>query len=151
MSIREYEAANIIAPLENSSAMKSQANLAVSNASGLSFSLTALFGRSLDQAHYITIQADGAKLYAKLAPTANTHIDAFSTGTSSTIGYPIPDGAQLTFVPVPGRETGTGVATLCVYNWLHLRVASGGVASAYARVYRSSLAPGQDAGEFKAP
>lgn len=151
MSIREYEAVNVIAPLENSDAMKSQANLAVSNASGLRWSLTALFGRSLDQGHYLTIQADGAKLYAKLAPNNASHIDAFATGTGATIGYPIPDGAQITFVPVPGRETGTGVATLAVYDWLHLRTASGGVATAYARVYRSSLAPGQDAGEFRAP
>lgn len=151
MSIREYEAVNIIAPLENSGAMKSQANLAVSNASGLRFSLSGLFGRSLDQGHYLTVQADGGKLYVKLSPKEDSHVNAFATGTGEAICYPIPDGAQLSFVPVPGRETGTGVATLMVYDWLHVRVASGGVASAYARVYRSSLAPGQDAGEFRAP
>lgn len=150
MSIREYEAAMIVPPLENSAGMKSQANVVVSNA-GVVVGLSGLFGGSLGQGHFLTIAADGGKLYVKFAPNAAGSIDAFATGNGATIAYPIPDGAEKSFVPIAGRETGTGVATLCVYNQLHIRVASGGVATAFARLHRSSLAPGQDAGEFRAP
>ena len=152
MSVTEYEAANIIPPLENSAAMKSQANIVVSNA-GVIQGLSGLFGGTLGDGHFVTIQADGAKIYCKLAPNsaASAGGDAFATGSGTGIVYPIPDGVQLSFRPVMGREVATGVATHCRYDFLHLRVASGGVATAYARVYRSSLAPTQDAGVLKAP
>lgn len=150
MSIREYEAAMIVPPLENSAAMKSVANLVVSNA-GIVQGLSGLFGGSLGQGHFLTLEADGAKVYVKFAPNNAGSVDAFATGNGANIAWPIPDGASVSVVPIAGRETATGVATLCNYNFIHARVASGGVATAYLRVYRSSLAPTQDAGEFRAP
>ena len=146
----EYEAANLIAPLENSAAMKSQANIVVSNA-GVIQGLSGLFGGTLGDGHFITLQADGAKIYCKLASNSAGSTNAFATGNGESIVYPVPDGAQLSFRPVMGREVATGVATHCRYDFLHLRVASGGVATAYVRIYRSSLAPTQDAGVLRAP
>lgn len=151
MSLVEFEAANIVAPLENSSAMKSQANLAVSNASGLSFGMSGLFGASWGDGHYYTLSAQGAQILVKFAPNESTCIDGFATGTDSKVAFPIADGAMVSVRIPPGRETATGVATMVNYGYLHARVVSGGVASGYLRVWRSSLDPRHDAGFFRAP
>jgi hypothetical protein len=146
---REYEAANIIAPLRNATGlhMKAQANIVVSNA-GVSQGLSGLFGRAVGDGHFLTLQADGAKVYVQFAADSSGTIDAFATGNGPTICYPIPDGVSMPVVPIGGREVGTGVATTVRYNFINAKVASGGVATGYLRLYLSSLAPGQNAEEF---
>jgi hypothetical protein len=152
MSIREYEAANLIPPIMNTTgvAMKSQANLVVSNA-GVAQGLSALFGGGLGLGHFVTLEADGAKIDVAFSANSSGSLDAFATGNGPNICFPIPDGTMVPFVPVNGREVSTGVATMCNYDFIHARVRSGGVATAYLRMYRSSLAPNQDAREFKGP
>jgi hypothetical protein len=149
MSLREYEAAMITPPLMNTTGlvMKSQAAIPVSNA-GITQGLSALFGGSLGAGHFLTLQADLGKIYVSFSSNASGSIDANATGNSPNICYPIPDGVAISVVPIGGREVGTGVATTVSYNFLHAKTASGGVATAMLRLYRSSLAPGQNAEEF---
>jgi hypothetical protein len=151
MSIREYEAHNITPPLKNSDRMKCIANLVVSTA-GITQDLAALFEK-LGAGHYLTVQADGAKVYLAFSANASGSIDAFATGNGDTICWPVPDGVSMPVVPVGGREmaSGYGVTAVSSYRFVHARVASGGVATGYLRFYRSSFAPNQDAGEFKRP
>jgi len=161
MSVREYEAHNVLLPLKNSTAMKDQVNIAVSNA-GVVQCLASLF-RGLEDGHYITPQADGGKIYVAFGSNdlgqtlalglTGMAIDAFVTGNGPQVCYPIPDGVMLPGVPYGAREvgsTGTMAPTLVAgYNYVHARVASGGVSTAYLRMYRSSVAPNQDPGVFK--
>lgn len=167
MSIREFEAHNVLLPLKNSTGMKAQANIAVSN-EGVVQCIASLF-RGIQEGHYITAQADGAKIYtawgsndvgATLMLGLTGHgIDAAFTGTGPGVCFPIPDGVMLPGVPYGGIEAGrptghVGATTLGMtmvdgYNYIHARVASGGVATAYLRLYRSSLAPNQTPREFK--
>ena len=154
MGSKQDDAAYLTGPLENSAAMKCQANLVTSNA-GTTHSLTALFGAGYSDS-YLVMQADGAKIYMKLAAHGNIAPDAFATGTGSAIVYPLPDGVEKSIYPSWGREVGTGIgltagiATNVRYEVLHLKVASGGVATAFCRVYRN-IPPGKDSGALKAP
>jgi hypothetical protein len=153
MSIREYEAAMITPPLCNpTGGMKVQANVVVSNA-GNTQSLSGLFGGALGAGHFLTVKADGAKVYIKFASNDQGTTDAFATGNGPNVVWPLADGESMSVVPISGREVASGGhATLCNYNFLHARVASGGVATGYLRLYRSSLGPTQDPGvEFKFP
>ena len=157
---REYEAANIIPPLKNATGMRSQANIVSSSAGGVQ-NLASLF-RGWDDGHYLTLQADGAKIYVAfgsnevgqtliLGLTGYT-IDPTVTGNGRQVCFPLPDGVMFPVVPCGGREsgsTGTMSPTLAQYSYLHHRVVSGGVATAYLRVYRSSLGINQDAGFFR--
>ena len=152
MSIREYEASMVVPPILNTTgmALKSQANIVVSNA-GIVQGLSALFGGSLGNGHFLTLQADGAKIFVAFSANASGSLDAFATGNGPNIAFPLADGAMLPVVPIAGREVATGVATLCNYSFVHARVASGGVATGFLRMYRSSLAPNQNASEFTGP
>jgi hypothetical protein len=151
MSLKEFESANIIPPLENSAAMKSQAAIVVSTA-GVVQGLSGLFGGTIGDGHFLTLQADGAKMYVKFAANSAGSIDLAATGTGAGVAWPIPDGVAMPVVPIVGRETATGVATLCNYSFVHARVATTSpVATAILRFYRSSLAPQQDAGVLRAP
>lgn len=150
MSIEE--ASFVLFPMENSDAFKSQANLCISNASGLRFGLSGLFGGALGDGHFLTFQADGAKILVKLGVNDTGSIDGFATGTGASIAFPVPDGAMVSGVPVGGRIVGTGVATTVRFDWLHARVVSGGVATGYLRILRSSKLPNQDVGAaFRMP
>lgn len=149
-TIKEFEAANIVPPLRNTTGLvlKSQAAIVVSNA-GVVQGLSGLFGASHKDSHFYTLQADGAKIYIQWAANDFGSIDSFATGSGVSICYPLADGVSMNVTPVGGREVGTGVATGSVaYNFIHARVSSGGVATAMLRIYRSSLAAGQTAEEF---
>jgi len=151
MSLVEYEANNVIPPLKNSDAMKSQACVVVSTA-GIVQGLSGLFGNSLGDGHFLTLEADGTKIYVAFSPNSSGSINPAATGNGATICYPIPDGVMMSVRPIAGREVGTGIATMCRYDFLHARVpTTAAVATGYLRIYRSSLAPTQDAGEFRAP
>jgi hypothetical protein len=162
MSIRQYEADNVLLPFKNSTGMRVIANIPVSNA-GIVQNLASLF-RGIQDGHYVTAQADGAKVYVAfgsndvgqtlLIGLTGFGIDANATGTAQNVCFPIPDGVMLPGVPYGGREvgsTGSRAPTMVVgYNYVHARVASGGVATAFLRLYRSSLGPNQNPGtEFK--
>lgn len=169
MSIREYEAHNVLFPMKNATGMRAIANIPVSNAGAVQ-NLASLFG-GLGNGHFLTVQADGAKTYVAfgsndvgatlLVGLTGFGIDANYTGFGPGVCYPIPDGVSLPGVPISGKEpgmptghagaTGLGATQVAGYNFLHARVASGGVATAFLRLYRSSVAPNQGTGEFKIP
>jgi hypothetical protein len=169
-STREHEAHNQLFPLQNATGMKSQANLLV-GATGIVQNLASLFGGLMD-GHYLTAQADGGKVYTTwssndlgatlLVNLTGYAIDPAATGSGRQVCWPIPDGVMLPGVPYGGLEKGTtsgfgpaatgiGMTLVRGYQFLHARMASGGVATGYLRLYRSSLAPTQDVREFKIP
>lgn len=142
------EANNVSPPLKNSTAMKCIAVL-IYGPSTQTQDLTALFS-NLGNGHYLTLQADGGKCYVAFGTNPGT-IDESATGTSAQACFPIADGQQLPVRPVSaGNERATGVATLCTYNVLHYKGATG-AATGYLRLYRSSLNQNQDPGVFGAP
>jgi hypothetical protein len=166
-STREYEAHNVLFPLKNSTGMVAQANLMVTN-QGIVQNLASLF-RGIQDGHYLTAQADGAKIYVAfgsndvgqtlmLGLTGYT-IEPHATGSGRQVCFPIPDGVMMPGVPYGGKESGRptghvgattlGATLVCGYNYVHARLPTGGVATAYLRLYRSSLAPGQDPREFR--
>lgn len=144
---KEFEAANLIPPLKNTNGMKALFCVLADHTSRTQ-DLSAYFD-GLDEGHFITIIADGAKCYVALGATAGT-ISEIATGNGNTICYPIPDGAEKAMIPVAGRETvaTAGIATLSFYKVLHYITAATGVTS-YLRGYRSSFGEGQNAGIFK--
>lgn len=157
---KEYEWHNVLPPLKNSTSMVSQANIVV-GATYLCQDLASLF-RGLDDGHMVTMQADGAKIYVAMGANevgktgivglSMFAIDPGATGVGTQVCFPIPDGVMLPFFPQGGQELGkSGVFPTMVqnYNVLHARVASGGVATAFLRIYRSSMGPNQAPGFFR--
>ncbi len=149
MSIREYEANNVTPPLLNSAAMKCQANLLADHTARSQY-LPSLFGQ-LGNGHYLTLQADGAKICVALSPSQTpSAVDERTTGNANTVCWPIPDGVSIPVVPISGREVATGIATQVQYNYLHYITTSTGV-TGYLRMYRSSTGPNQGSEAFPAP
>lgn len=142
----EYQAAHITPPLKNSAGMVCIANIVCSTA-GISQDLSALFGQ-IGGGTFYTIQADGAKVYIAFGVVSGGSIDAFATGVGATVCYPLQDGQQLSYMPLGGREQSTGWATMVRYTQLYAKVASGGVSTAYLRLYRSSTPPLQGSEAF---
>ena len=142
------EANNVTPPLKNSTAMKCIAVLVYGGATQTQ-DLTALFGR-LDSGHYLTLQADGGKVYVAFGTVAGT-IDEGALGNSNNACFPIADGGQLSVRSGQyGDERATGIATMVNYNILHFKGVSG-AATGFLRMYRSSLNSNEDAGMFRAP
>lgn len=143
----EYEAMNAIAPLKNTDGMKCIAVLAVTQSSQV-VDLLAQFGTLK---HFITLQADSRpadeKVYIAFGINDAGSIDETATGTGATVCYSIPDNQELPIRIPTHREVATGIGTLAAARYLYWK----GSASGYLRVYRSSLEPGQDSREFKAP
>lgn len=144
-----YEANNVTPPLKNSTAMKCIAVLLFGPSTSTQ-DLTALFGR-MEAGHYLTLQADGGKVYVAFGTVAGT-IDESATGNGNTVCFPIADGQQLPVrAGLYGEERATNIATGVNYNILHYKSASTGGSTGYLRIYRSSLSPNEDAGFFRAP
>lgn len=141
----EHEQYNEIVPLKNTAAMKAIAAF-LCNGTSLSADLTQYFGPGVLGSHYLTIAADGGKLYVALSTNAAT-IDETAVGNGVTVAWAVPDGRFMRVRPTAGREVATGIATQVSYGVLNYKGNSG----VYVRVYRSSLAETQGAGEFKAP
>jgi hypothetical protein len=150
MSGIEYEGWNITPPLKNSNAMKCIATISVS-ATPSATDLTALFG-SLGNGHYLTLQPDGVKMYIAFAANSSdgSPIDETARGTGKAACFPLTADVPFPIRPVGGREVATAIATLCTYNFLHAKVASG-VATSTLFVYRSSAASNQGSEQFPAP
>jgi hypothetical protein len=146
MSVKEYEAANQLLPLKNTDAMKALGNV-LADGTSRTLDLSTYFAQ-LDAGHFLTLIADGAKVYVAMGHAAGT-IDEAAVGNGATVCVPIPDGSAMHGVPIYGRTVATGIATTLAFRTLHYKTA--GTATGYLRMYRSSLAPNQGAGEFKAP
>ena len=145
------EANNVTPPLKNTNAMKCIWN-GIAGPSVQTLDMRTVMGATnayVDGSHYLTLAADGRKVYVAFGSSAGT-IDPNAIGNGITVCWPIPDGTTRDVRPVSGYERATGVSTLCAYNVLHYTTGTG-ASSGYLRLYRSSLGPGQDAGEFKAP
>lgn len=141
------EANNVTPPLKNSVAMKCIAVLTYSPTSQTQ-DLNALFA-GIEAGHYLTLRADGGKVYVAFGSSAGT-IDDTAAGTGTSVCYPLSDGESMHVRPTAGNERATGVATLANYNFLHYKAPTGS-ATGYLRMYRSSLNESQDAGVFRAP
>lgn len=148
MSYQEI-AAFISPPFANVTGLRCLGNIAVSNA-GVSQSLSAWYGAALGLGEFLMVQADGAKVYVHFSPNSTTSIDAFATGVGPNLAWPIPDGVTVSVIPGGGRLVGTGIATTMVPHFLHAKVASGGVATAYLRAWRG-YGPTRDLGALKGP
>lgn len=142
----EQEAANIVAPLVNTTAMRSQ-HVLRATPSGQSLDLTQVFGNFTD-GHYISIQADGSRCYIAFSTNA-TPIDYTAVGTGATICWPVADGSVQSFRIPAGREqrASAGIATQCSYNVINYQA----VATCYLRLYRSSLPSEKGSEMFPAP
>ena len=151
----EYEAENVVAPIQNSVAMKSQAALLVAGSTIQAQYMPSLFG-NFDSGGWYTLAADFPENSGKIVYFAFSPFESFSgigysrvaTGNVNSLVWPLPDGQERNYRIPPGQQVGTYFSTLCRYEWLHY-FANGG--TGMLRIYRSSLGPSQDTRIFKAP
>lgn len=154
MSTVEYEAYNVIVPLQNTPGMKDMCAVLITQTSA-AINLSDYFG-SLGDGHYFTAQADGAPVYIAGAYAAGTGINEQTAGNGSQVCWKIPDGQQQPFRLIGGKEgraTGWGGTGFnCASGFvLHAKLAISGVATGWLRIQRSSVAPGQGIEQFRAP
>lgn len=145
----ELESANIIAPYRNSTGLGGQANIMVGAASQ-AINLSDYFG-GLGEGHFLTLEADGAKVYVAIGSNNVGSISETAVGAAKEVCFPIPDGTQLPMRIVGGREMGTGYATNVQYASgiiLWAKLATGG-SSGWLRMYRSSADSTQGIGQLK--
>lgn len=149
MSDKEFQASNVTPPLKNTTAMKCIAVFAV-GPTVQTVDLDTLFG-NIDNSNFLTLRADGAKVYVAFGSSAGT-IDDRATGTGETVCWPVADGENFPVIPIGGREIfpSGGVATGAVrYEVMHYKTPTG--VSGYLRLYRSSTQRGRGSEDFPAP
>jgi hypothetical protein len=149
MSDKEFQASNVTPPLKNTTAMKCIAVFAV-GPTVQTVDLDTLFG-SIDNGNFLTVRADGAKVYVAFGSSAGT-IDDRETGTGTGACGPVADGENFPVIPIGGREIfpSGGVATGAVrYEIMHYKTPTG--VSGYLRLYRSSTQHGRGSEDFPAP
>lgn len=146
----EFEAYNVTFPLQNTQGMKDLAAVLVTQAS-TGINLSDYFG-NIQNGHFFTLQADGAKIYVAGAGQAlATGINEQSQGNGPQVCWPIPDGQQLPVRIIGGRERGTGYATQVNYAsgfTINVKLATSGVATGFLRILRSSVGPTQGTEQF---
>ncbi len=145
----ELQSANIIPPYRNSTGLASQAAVVVSGVSQ-AINLSDYFG-GLGEGHFLTLEADGAKVYVAIGSNNVGVINEAAQGVGNQVCFPIPDGSQLPMRIVGGREMGTGYATNVQYASgiiIHAKVATS-AGTGFLRMYRSSLASTQGVGQLK--
>lgn len=150
MSDLEFESYNTTPPLQNTTGMKCIAAIIV-NQNDQAINLSDYFG-NLGSGHYFTFQADGGKIYVALASNSVNTISEVATGNGSSVAWPIPDGQQLPVRLTGGQERGTGYATsvqVASGFFVRAKLAQSGVATAYLRIYRSSLGSTQGVEQFR--
>lgn len=141
-----HEAENITPPLMNTTGLKCMHVLMCTPTSQV-VDLRTLFG-GVDNGHFFTLQADGAKCYVAFASNGQGSISETATGGGATVCWPILDGGQLPYRPLAGRELATGYTTLANQShFLHYK----STATGYLRIYRSSVGQAQDTSQFKVP
>jgi hypothetical protein len=136
----QFQAYNTIAPYKNTSGLASEAAVLITQNSQ-AINLSDYFG-GLSAGHYITLQADGAKVYVAAAANSVGTINEQDQGAGVGVCWPIPDGQQLPVRILGGRELGTGYATQVQYASgiiLHAKLALSGVATGFLRMFRSSV------------
>lgn len=139
-----FEAYNLIAPYRNTTGLASQAAVIVTQASQ-NINLSDYFG-ALDAGHFVTLQADGGKVYIQLHSSSTGSIDEQEQGGGVGVCWPIPDGQQLPMRIISGRQLGTGYATAVSYASgviIKAKLALSGVATGFLRMYKSSVAETQ--------
>lgn len=149
------EANNVTPPLMNTDATVC-VWVGIAGPTTQTVDLTTVFG-NWGAGHYYTLVADGVKVYHAFGPVAGT-LDESKLGTPTQAAIPIESGEKFPFrVIAQGRAVATGSglgaqgkATMVTYNILHFKAPTG-TATGYLRLFRSSLGPNQDAGEFKGP
>lgn len=146
----EFEAYNLIAPYRNTTGLASQAAVVIGQASQ-SINLSDYFG-SLGAGHFVTLQADGAKIYVQLASNTVGTLNEQDQGAGVGVAWPIPDGQQLPMRIIGGHEMGTGYATQVQYASgiiIKAKLALSGAATGFLRMYRSSVAETQGVEQLK--
>lgn len=152
---KEYEAANLLLPMQNTDKVKVQYRGLAGPTTNV-IGLPTAFGNH--SKGYYTIAADGGKIYAALSTSPTGTIDPGAhnaTGTPTAIGWPIADGTAIHGTIPGGRPEGaTGPSdttpTFISYRYLLYRTASG-VGSALIHLRRSSLPPSGGVEEFFPP
>jgi hypothetical protein len=149
MSVLEYESQFISLALQNSAGMKDIASVYSNPTPGYT-DLFAVFGTGVAN-HYLTLQADGAKIYYAIGSVPTGGIGT-AMGSGTTQSWPIPDGVTERGRIISGREVGTGLPTgTFATNTVQRYVQYMSGVTATLRMYRSSIGPTQDTLEFKAP
>lgn len=146
----EFESYNTTPPLKNTNGMKCIAAIIV-NQNDQAINLSDYFG-NLGSGHFFTFQADGGKIYIALASNTIGSIDETATGSGASVAWPLKDGDLLPLRLTGGQERGTNYATSVQYASgviVRAKLAQSGVATAYLRIYRSSLASTQGVEQFR--
>jgi hypothetical protein len=147
----ETQAYNLIPPYRNSTGLASQAAVVV-NQAGVNINLSDYFG-GLGFGHFITFQADGAKVYIQVDwNTVGAAPNEQEQGGGVGVMWPIPDGQQLPMRVIGGRITGTGYSTMVTYASgiiVRAKLALSGAATGFLRMYKSSLDETQGIGQLR--
>lgn len=145
-----FQAYNVLPPYRNSTGLASQANVVVTQTSQ-AINLSDYFG-NLGAGHFITLEADGGKVYVAIGSNNVGVIDEMAQGVGSQVSFPIPDGQQLPMRILGGRELGTGYTTNVQYASgiiIFAKLPISGVATGYLRMYRSSVDETQGIGQLR--
>ena len=160
-SDKEYEAANILLPVQNTPKVRAQIDR-IAGITTQAIGLPTMFGNWSQ--HFYTVRADGGKIYTALStsPTGTIDIHALSQATGvglttatgvSANGWPLVDGEQIDGNVLGGQQVGITGTTQTLFNqqmFLLYRTASG-VGSAYVRVRRNSVGSNAGMEEFYPP
>jgi len=147
---REFHAAALTLPAQNSVGLKCVAVLSVTTDSRV-VDLRTLFG-NLHSASFLTIQADmpanaDSRVYLALGANDAGSISETATGNGATVCFPLPDKHVIQGTILSGDMRSSGVATSILSSYLYYK----GLATGYIRIARSSVQPGQGAGAFPPP
>lgn len=150
MSDVEFEAYNVTPPMKNTTGLKCIGAVIVTQTSQ-AINLSDYFGR-LGDGHFITFQADGAKVYLAFASNDQGTVSEVASGNGASVAWPIPDGQQQPFRLIGGRERSTGYVTNinCASGIVvHAKLAQSGAATGWLRFYRSSVGETQGVEQFR--
>lgn len=143
---KEKSAYTINLPLQNSDRMKCIAVLQATTTAAVQ-DLTQLFDE-LGSGNFLTLVADGGKVYVALGGNSTPAISSTATGSGNTVCVPIADGKDIAGIPLSGREVASGFGVTNVfYKNLHYQ----GSTTCYLRVYRSSTVNNDPGASFKRP
>lgn len=146
---KEKAAYAINLPFQNSDRMKCIAVLVATTTAAVQ-DLTALF-EGLEEGNFLTLVADGGKVYVALGGGNGTPISELTTGTGNAACWPLHDGKDIAGIPLGGREVASGFGVTNVfYKYLHYKVAAGG-STTYLRVFRSSTTNNDPGKSFRRP
>lgn len=151
MSDKEFEVANLLLPIQNTSRVTAQADKLATPTTQV-MGLPTLFGNWSQ--HFYTVKADGGKVYVALSHSPTGTIDpgitSGATGVPTAVGWPLADQSTLHGTVLGGTQKGLTGPSATLFDrpqFLLYRTASG-VGSAYIRVRRSSVGVNSGQEEF---